>query len=381
MRQQTRAVAFLLLLATSAWAVPSLTIAYHREDHAAPLFAACLYPKDFRARYHLYLKEVKPQELYTLIDGKKSTLSLRLVSFDSDSAVVTALRLDSAQVGILACEDVLAAVMTTALNIRIIAPLQHGGDLLVVNPSVPAADWKEFLAWIRAQNRPVTIGYIGQYSMAALGLTQALEYEKVSYSGTVPGRDLSPKSESGKVELVRADDRAALASELSAGRFDAAVLPEPAATWVSMLQGSRAIGRTDFLPPGRFEDRPGAVIAATGRAIVKHGEDLSRFLELMAVATHYANNNTQNTLAAVSKWLAAPPAMESIAMRDIGFSSRPDASFTNGIWNWYNALKLRSAVPHLVALPVDMDEQHWLRLYDSLLLTPALDRAGARIVK
>lgn len=381
MRQQTRTIAVLLLLATAAWAVPSLTVAYNRDDHAAPLFDACLYPRDFRARYGLYLKEVKPRERYTLIDGKNSTLSLRLVSFDSDSAVVTALRLDSAQVGIVACEEVLTAVMTTALNVRIIAPLQQGGDLLVVNPSVPAADWKEFIAWVKTQNRPVTIGYIGRYSMAALGLTQALEYEKVNYTGTLPGRDLSPKPESAKVHIAEADDRVALAAELSAGRFDAAVLPEPAATWMSVLQGSRIIGRTDVLPPGRFEDRPGAVIAAPGRAIVKQGEDLSRFLELMAVATHYTNNNKQNTLAAVSKWLAAPPALESIAMRDIGFSSRPDASFTNGIWNWYNALRLRSAVPHLVAMPVDLDEQHWLRLYDSLLLTPALDRAGARIVR
>ena len=380
MRQQTRAIAVLLLLATATWAVPSLTVAYHRDDHAAPLFDACLYPKDFRARYGLYLKEVKPREIYTLVDGKRSTLSLRLVPFDSDSAVVAALRLDSARVGILASEDVLNAVMATGLNVRIIAPLQQGGDLLVVNPSVPAADWKEFIAWVNAQNRPTTIGYLGQYSMAALGLTQALEYEKVNYSGTVPGRDLSPKPESAKVKLVRADDRAALASDLSSGTFDAAVLPEPAATWVSMLRGCRTVGRTDILPPGRFEDRPGAVITATGRAIVKQGEDLSRFLELMAVATHYANNRTQNTLAAVSKWLGTSPALESIAMRDIGFSSRPDASFTNGIWSWYHALLLRSGVPHPLAMPVELEEKDWLRAtYDSLLLTPALERAGARI--
>jgi ABC-type nitrate/sulfonate/bicarbonate transport system substrate-binding protein len=374
-------VSVLLLLATAAWALPSLTIAYHREDHAAPLFDACLYPKDFQARYRLYLKEVKPRELYTLVDGKKSVLSLRLVSFDSDTAIVNALRLDSAQVGILATEDVLAAVMTTALNVRIIAPLQQGGDLLVVNPSVPAADCREFLAWVKTQSQPVTVGYIGQYSMGALGLTQALEHEKINYTGTLPGRDLSPKPESAKVKLIRVDDRVALAAELSSGRFDAAVLEEPAATWVSMLQGSRVIGRTDFLPPGRFEDRPGTVIAAPGRSIVKQGNDLTSFLELMAVATHYANNNRHNTLAAVAKWLDAPPALESLAMHDIAFTSRPDASFTGGIWNWYNALKLRTAVPHLLGLPVEMDQKHWLRMYDSLQLTPALERAEERIAK
>ncbi len=381
MRLQTRTAAVLLLLATAAWAVPTLTVAYHREDHAAPLFDACLYPKDFQARYGLYLKEVKPRELYTIIDGKDSTLSLRLAAYDTDSEVLAAMLSDTVQLGILASEAVLEAIIR-GRAMRIIAPLQHARDLLLVNPSVPATDWKEFIAWVKALDRPATIGYIGQYSMAALGLTQALEYEKVDYVGTLPGKDLSPKPESARVKLTGAEGRAALAAELSAGRFDAAVLPEPAATWVSSLRRCPTIDRTDVLPPGRFEDRPGTVIAATDPVIRRRGEDLGRFLELMAVATHYANNNTQNTLTAVNQWLGGSTARESIALSNMGFSSRPDTKFTKGIWNWYFALKLRTAVPHTVRIPVELEEKDWLgTAYHSLLLTPALERAGARIIK
>jgi len=375
----TRFIPALLLLAAAASALPELTIAYHRDDHAAPLFDACLHPKDFRASYGLYLTEAKPRELYRLLDGKRHTLSLRLASFDTDSAVRAALLSGSAQVGILASEEVLTAVIT-GRTFRIIAPLQHAGDLLVVNPSVPAADWKEFIAWVRAQNRPITVGYIGQYSMAALGFTQALEYENVNYVGTVPGRGPSPGPESAKVKLVRADDRFALAAELSSGRFDAAVLQEPAATWLSALRGCRTIGRIDIRPPGRFEDCPGTVIAATDSTIRTRGEAVGRFLELMAVATHYANSRTRNTLAAVCRWLGTSPALESIALGNMGFSSRPDANFTTGIWNWYFALRLRSAVPR--SLAGYMEEKDWLGVpYDSLLLMPALERAGARIVR
>jgi hypothetical protein len=62
------------------------------------------------------------------------------------------------------------------------------------------------------------------------------------------------------------------------------------------------------------------------------------------------------------------------------FSSRPDAAFTTGIWNWYFALRLRNAVPRELA--GYMEENDWLGVpYDSLILMPALDRAGARIVK
>ncbi len=375
----TRTLATLLLLAAVVWAVPSLTIAYRRDDHAAPLFDACLYPKDFRARYGLYLKQANERESYSLIDGKHSTLSLKLTCLDTDSAVLSALLSGSAQIGILASEEVLGAVLK-GHPVRIIAPLQRAGDLLVVNPSVPAADWMEFITWVKARNQPTTIGYIGQYSMAALGFMQALEYENVECVSTIPGRAPSPRPETVRVKLVQADDRAALAAELSSGRFDAAVLQEPTATWVSSLRRCRTIGRTDILPPGRFEDRPGTIIAATDSTIHTRSEDVSRFLELMAVATHYANNRTRNTLAAVCRWLGTSPRLESIPLNNMGFSSRPDVAFTTGIWNWYFALRLRNAVPR--SLVGYMEEKDWLGVpYDSLLLMPALERAGARIIR
>jgi len=374
----TRTTAFLLLVAVAAPALldsgrrGQLTVAYRRDDHAAPLFDACLYPRDFRARYRLHLKEVKPQELYTLLDGTRPTLSVRLASFETDSAVLAALLSGRAQLGILASEEVLAAVVARS-PVRIIAPFQRRGDMLVTNRSVPAADWKGFTAWVRAQDRPVTIGYIGRYSMTVLGFAQALEYEDVGY-----GRDsLAPNA---KVNMVQATDWPLLAAELETGRLDAAVLQEPAATLASAVDGNRTIGRIDILPPGRFEDRPGTIIAATDSVIRTRGEAVGRFLELMAVATHYANNRTRNTTAAVSRWLATSPALESTSLGNVGFSSRPDFAFTTGIWNWYFALRLKNAVPE--SLSGYMEEKDWLGVpYDSFLLMPALDRAGARIIK
>ena len=357
--------------------MPGLTIAYHGDDHAAPLFAACLYPKDFRPRYGLYLKQVGERESYSLVDGRQNTLSLRLAYCDTDSAVLAALLSGDAQVGILASEEVLAAVLK-GQPVRILAPLQRASDLLVVNPSVPAGNWKEFVAWVKARSQTTTIGYVGRWSMAALGFMQALEYESVTYATAIPGLPSGPGS--AEVNLVQADDRAALAAELSSGRCDAALLQEPAATWVSVLHHCRKIGRTDILPPGRFEDRPGTIIAATDSSIRMRGEDVGRFLELMAVATHYANNRTRNTLAAVCRWLGTSPGLESMPMANVGFSSRPDVAFTNGIWNWYFALRLRNAVPQ--SLAGFMEEKDWLGVpYDSVLLMPALERAGARIVR
>jgi ABC-type nitrate/sulfonate/bicarbonate transport system substrate-binding protein len=371
-----------LLLAAVALvpaAVPEITVAYRRDGNVAPLYDACLYPKDFRARYGLYLKEVESQESYALLDGERPTLSIRLAQCGTDSAVLAALLSGDAQVGILASEEVLTAVVAGE-PVRVIAPLQHRGDLLVVNRSVRAADWKEFATWVRTLHRVVVVGYALPFSMAALGFTQALEYENLKYETTLPGRGLAQGTDSAKVKLVLVSDRDTLVAELASGRFDAAVLQEPAATLVSAVDGNRTVGRIDILPPGRFEDHPGTIIAATDSVIHRQGEAVGRFLELMAVATHYTNNRTRNTFAAVDKWLGTPPALESIAMANIGFSSRSDFTFTTGIWNWYFALRLRKALPD--SLAGYMEEKDWLGIpYDSLLLMPALDRAGARIIK
>jgi ABC-type nitrate/sulfonate/bicarbonate transport system substrate-binding protein len=379
MKHMTRTTAALLLLATLARAVPELTVAYRSDDHAAPLFDACLYAKDFRARYGLHLKEVKPQAQYSLLDGKRQTLSLRPASYTSDTAVLSALLSGDAQVVILSSEAMLAAVLL-GRKVKIIAPLQHGSDLLVVDPSVPAANWEEFAAWVKERDRVTTVGYLGKYSMAALGLTQALEHENVNYAGTVPGRGLCAKPESAKVKLFRADDRAALAAELSSGRFDAAVLEEPVAAWLNALRNCRTIDRTDTVPPGRFENHPGTVIAATVSTIRDRGEDLSQFLELAAVATHYADSHPENAHAAVCQWLGTSPQQESVALGNMRFSSTPDAAFTGGIWNWYLALRERRAVPRNLA--GYRQEKDWLGVpYDSLLLKPALERASKRITR
>ncbi|MBN2464931.1 hypothetical protein JXD38_04835 [candidate division WOR-3 bacterium] len=376
MRTSLAAMVLLLWTAT-AWAVPTLTIAYHLSDHAAPLFDACLYPDEFSARYGLYLKEVLEPDSYSLLDREQNTLSLRLAGYGTDSAVLDALLSGRAQVGILGSDEILGTILE-GRPVRIIAPLQRAEDFLVVNPAVPTADWKEFIAWVGVRARPTTVGHIGQYSMAVLGFMQALEHEHVRHTTTVPGLASAP--ESAQVKLVQADDLAALAAGLYSGKYDAALLPEPAATWVGVLRGCNRIARIDILPPGRFEDHPGTVIAATDSAKRCRGEDIGRFLELMAVATHYANNRTRNTLAAVCKWLGASPVRESIPLANMGFSSRPDAAFTTGIWNWYFALRLRNAVPRELA--DYMEEKDWLGVpYDSLLLMPALDRAGARIVR
>ncbi len=362
----------MLLLALVIPAEPTLRIGYRFDNHAAPLFAACLYPADFGRRYGMHLKEISPRQLYDLYDRKKRVLRLLLVGLESDRKVASALVSDSVEVGLVTAEDVMLAIIA-GKGTRIIAPLQYRGDMLLVNNQVPVNDWAGFVVWLKAQARQVRVGFVGREPAALHCLDQALEFAAVS-------RTRDPLDTNAQVVFVRADSWPVLAQELAQGRLDAAAMRQPEATFVSRSGGSRIVGEIHDLPPNRFENRPGTVIASTNHAIATRGPEITRFLELMGLATHYANNRTQNTLAATARWLGTSTRAESAALAGTAFSSMPNLAFRDGLWNWYFALKLKGALPDSIDDFMERDE--WLGLpYDSSLVAPALDRAGVRFIK
>jgi ABC-type nitrate/sulfonate/bicarbonate transport system substrate-binding protein len=352
--------------------VPVLSVGCRLDNHAAPLYAACSYPAEFQRSYGMYLKEVSARQQYDLYDGRQRVLRLRLGGLESDDAVLASLLDGSNQVGFAAAEEVMLAA-TAGKGTRIIAPLQYRGDMLLVSDSVPARDWAEFAGWIKQQGPPVRVGFVGDEPTALHCLDQALEYEAVSRT-----RDASDTV--ALVLLVRAGTWEELAQGLRDGQLDAAALRQPEATFVSRAGGARILTEIDDLPPNRFENRPGTVVAATDSAIRTRGEEIGRFLELMGLATHYSNNHTRSTLAATAKWLGSSPRAESTAMVGVAFSSMPNLAFRDGLWNWYFALKLKGVLPD--SLGDFMERDQWLPIpYDSSLVVPALDRAGARFIK
>ncbi len=376
--------ALLLQLALLAGSnpVPVLKVGYRIDNHAAPLYAACLYPGDFERRYGMCLKERMSRRQYDLSDGRQCVLRVELVGLESDQAVLAALVADSVQVGLASAEDVMLATIA-GKGTRIVAPLQYRGDMLLVSGDtfpnsskgsgqVPG-DWAGFVAWVKAGKRPVRVGFVGQEPAALHCLDQALEFEAVSRS-----RDTLDST--ATVRFVRVRTWQELAQGLGECWLDAATVRQPEATFVRRTGGSRIVGEIHDLPPNRFENRPGTVIASTDRAIATHGQEISRFLELMGLATHYANNRTRNTLAATAKWLGTSTEAESAALAGIAFSSMPNLAFRDGLWNWYFALKLGQSLPD--SLDDFMERDEWLGIpYDSSLVAPALDRAGARFIK
>lgn len=357
------------LLLLSAPGPDTVTVAVRPDNHAAPLYAACRFEKEFAQRYGLSLRAAEPGFRYDLYDGRQRTIVVRLLPLPADADILAALEAGAADIGLLACEYAQLSVLAGG-PVRIIAPLQHRGEMLIAGPGIAARTWTEFLA--ETGQRPLAVGFIGPEPSAAFALEQALDYAELKHSRR--------EGDTVAVRLVEFDGRAALAAALAAGAVDAAALREPDAGRVELAAGGRLIEVLNELPPDRFANAPGTVIAAAASSIAARGPAIGRFLELMGVATHYANNQTRRTLEATSDWLGHERAAESLSLARIRFSSFPGVSFRDGVWNWYFALRLNHRVPPDLAGFMAPDE--WLGLpYDSSLVMPALERAGARIIR
>ncbi len=358
-----RYISLLLLVTSCTPRVSKLTVSYRSDNRCAPLYAACLYGRQFRQRYGIWLKPVKPRERYFLYSGCRPVLELLLESQPSDKRVAERLMYGDVPVGIVAPEDVMRAVLDS-FPVHIVAPLQSGGDILLIHPDLPIDSWTSFTDYLRRLNRPLRFAYVPREPNCLFAFEQALEYENL--------RD--------KAILYRMTGYDVMAQGLIDCTLDGAVLANPAATEVALATGCRTVCRLNDLPPNRFENSPSTVIAAYDSAIQAGRTAIESFLELMACATHFANEQTAATRVAARQWLETTTAEESASSSTYRFSSLPDWYFRSGIWNWFFALRLKNQVPARYAGLMDVDE--WFGIpYDSSLVIPAIERAGARIIR
>lgn len=352
----------LLFLADCTPRVSTLTVSYRADNRCAPLYAACLYGRQFRQRYGLWLKPVRPNERYLLYSGCRPVLDLLLESQPGDKRVAERLAWGDVPMGIVSPEEVMRALLDS-FPVHIVAPLQSGGDILLIHPDLPIDSWASFTDYLRRVSRPLRLAYVPREPNCLFAFEQALEYENLS----------------NKAVLFRMTGYDVLAQALIECTLDGAILANPAATEVALATGCRTVCRLNDLPPNRFENSPSTVIAAHDSAIQTDRAAIEKFLELMACATHFANEQTAATRAAARQWLQMAEE-ESTSFNTYRFSSRPDWYFRSGIWNWFFALRLKNQVPARYAGLMDADD--WFGIpYDSSLIIPAIERAGARIIR
>ncbi len=349
--------------------VPILRVGHVGHDHHSALYVAANAGEKFRELYGIWLKPIRPKELYELYDGRKKVAEIELYNAGGGSEMPTMMSQGSFDVGFGGVAAV-AFFVDKGSPMKIILPLHSKGDMLVMKNELNLQSWQEFIAWVRAQTKPVRIGFKNPVAVAELIFKRALEEEGLSYT-------TDPSNTQAKVMLVLMKDEANLNSGLSSGQIDGYVSNNP---WCAIAEAKgigRCVAELHDLPPGIFKDHPCCCIAANNSAMERQGAVIRKFLELMAVSTHYINNHRGDAAKLVAQWIGTTPEVEMVSMATSGYSMEPDQAFYDGMWVWYQEMVKLGKISGVLK-DKSRTEVEGL-LYDFSALNDALKTAAKRL--
>ncbi len=372
---EVRRAVCLLLLAGAAIAQPAklvvLKVGHVGHDHHSALYVAALAGREFEKPYGIWFEEVRPKELYKLHDGKNVVCEVELFKAGGGSDMPAAMSQGTFDVGFggVAAEEFF---IDKGSPMKLIAPLHSKGDMLVMKKELDLESWPAFVEWLKAQTKQVRIGFKNPVAVAELIFKRALKEEGITFTNDVADTK-------AKVLLVLMKDEANLNTGLQTDQIDGYVSNNP---WCAVAE-SKGIGRCvaelHDLPPGVFKDHPCCGIAANTAAIERQGPQIQKFLELMAVATHYINTHRDKAVQYVAQWIGTTPEVEVVSMATSGYSMEPDQAFRDGMWVWYQEMAKLGKITNQLK---DKTREEFEKLsYDFSLLEPALAGAQARIPK
>ena len=172
-------------------AVQEISIGYLPSDHDGPLFVLLKDWKFFKDNYNTYLKPVSEKvgkidkaELY--VNGKK-VCDVKLIEGSAGPQLMTLLQQNQIQYAVAGTPPFVSAIdkASSAVDIKILAPIMMNGSGLLVADDAPVDDWDSFVAWIKersAEGKPVVIADPQLGSIQDVQLKAALDSAGIGYS-------------------------------------------------------------------------------------------------------------------------------------------------------------------------------------------------------
>jgi len=309
----------------------TLKVGHVGHDHHAALYVACLEGARFQADYGLYLKEVRPKELYELYDGKRKVCDVELYKSGGGSKMPTLMSQGHFELGFGGVAAMIFFVDKEA-PMKIISPLHSKGDMLVVIPGAPVRSWADFAAWVKKNPRQVRVGYKDPVAVAKLIFTRALQEEGISYTENAGNRKAG-------VILINMKGEENLIPGLQNKIIDAYVSNNPWCALAEKKGAGRMVCSLNELPPGIWRDHPCCCIAANDQAVKDKRKAVTKFLELMAIATRYINEQPDIGYNAAAQWIGTPLEVEKVSMPTSGYSVEPTAEWKDQIRHWCQVME------------------------------------------
>jgi NitT/TauT family transport system substrate-binding protein len=324
-----------IMVAVSAGAglaaeLPMITVGHVGHDHQIALYVAAEAGQSLEKDYGVYLKELKPQEVYDLYDGGKPVARVHLVKVGGGSKMPAAMSEGHIEVGLGGLGPV-AKFIDKGAPFKVLAPLNNDGDALVLKKGIDASDWHEFVEYVKSSDRPVRIGYKAPMAVAYMILQRALAEEGISYGQEPMGSDGKP------VQVITVDLHGlknALPS-LEAEVVDGVVVNEPMASTLVYKGVGKIVADLGTLPPdGKWKGHPCCIVAATEKTLGEKRNIVISLLKVIAAGGDLMARDINKALEAEAAWTKTPQGVAEQSVPNVSYVISPDATWISGVDTW-----------------------------------------------
>ena len=306
--------------------LPILKVGHVGHDHHTALYVAAQNSEMFKKDYGLYLQEMRPKELYALIDGKKKIAEIELYKVGGGSKMPTAMDQGMFDLGFGGVAAV-AFHVDKQRPMKIISPLHSKGDMLVVGKNLSSTDWQSFIEEVKARPDPLKVGFKAPKAVALLIFQEALKEVGLSYTYDASELDKD-------VLLMNLKSAKQLNPSLNNDIIDAYVCNNPFCAIAEDKGIGRCIADLNELPPGLWKDHPCCMIGAMNKVVQEKRDEVIKFLELIVIATDYMNADQSIAVNSASKWIGTSIKVEQASIPTSGYLTEPNEVWMNGIYTW-----------------------------------------------
>ncbi len=304
----------------------TLRIGHVGHDHQIALYAAALRRERFVKLGGPWLKQLKPREVYDLMDGDQAVARLILHKVGGGSRMPTALSEDVIDIG-FGSVAAAARFREAGHPIKILAPLQTDGDMLAMAPDSGIRTWEQFARRARSDQRPLVIGYKAPMAIAKLVFTGALDHAGIAYSDQGrPAKGVELRN------LMRESSPLVL---LEQGQIDGIVWNQPAIAVAESKNAAHTVCQLRDLPPaGRWADHPCCGIVATEKTIEQHDEAVTHLLKLILLATQEIRRDPEMAAAVAAEWTGTRKEIEARSVPTVTYLAEPTDRWVEGMRVW-----------------------------------------------
>jgi NitT/TauT family transport system substrate-binding protein len=310
-----------------------LRVGHVGHDHHLALYVAALEGTRFERDYGIWLKEINPREIYDLIVSNQPVARLRLIKVEGGANMPAAMCRGELDVGLGGLSPI-AKFADNGEPIKVICPLQTGGDMLVMRKGSAITNWASFVAEAkRTEGKPLQIGYKAAIAVAKTIFEGALKAEGISHRYDATKGDV-------RVILVNFAAEASPVPLLESGALDGFVMNQPAAALAVHKGAGQVVADLDELPPvGKWRDHPCCCIAAMEKALAAKPDQIKASLKVIVLATQLIQQDQALAIDCASRWTKNELAVEKASVPTVHYVAEPTTAWCKGFHTWAEMMR------------------------------------------